>query len=249
MHPRLILAASAVAGLLNSAAIHAATLAAGDLLTVEPGVWEEYNYAYVESGSYFGLDYSGNGSVSGAESTPLEPGLLGGIVIGQATLPGAAHAGAPTAGDSNAVTAPWILGNNTGSDWLATPVTGSTEAGLDFSGWRWLSPFGKGQDIVTSNLGSGAFNTSASTNFTDGIAQFDWDGVYGHSYKLVYRATFAADDPSAWAGLRYQLVLKGTVQAVPEAQSWALMLAGLGMVGAVARRRSKAGKPDRQGAG
>ena len=224
MKPAHLLAASAVASLLHATAVFSATLAAGDRLNIEQGVWEEYNYAYVQSGSYFGLDTSGNGKISGSEQNPIGPGYSGGLVIGLTTTPGASHTGSPTAGDGNAITAPWYFFGNTGSDYLVTPVTGSTEAGLNFSGWRstW-----KGD--TTFDWSGGAWGAG----FADGIANFTWDGVYGHSYTLRYHATVPSGDPSGFGNVRYELFLTGTVKAVPEAETWALMLAGLGLVGAV----------------
>ena len=228
----IVLAASAAFGLCATHA-HAANLSNGDLLAITPGseVQDAYGNFVNVTGSYFGMDLNGNSKIAGTEKTPLGPGTLGGIVIGLTAAPGASHSGSPTAGDSNAVTAPWHSFGNTGSDYLVTPVTGSTEAGLDFSGWRstW-------NGNTTFDWSSGAWGTG----FADGVALFNWDGVYGHSYTLRYHATVPQGEPTGFGGVKYELFLTGVVRPVPEAETWALMLTGLGLVGVAARRKRSA---------
>ena len=55
----------------------------------------------------------------------------------------------------------------------------------------------------------------------------------GSAYTLKYTATV----PDFWNPTPYYLELHGTVGAVPEASTYGMMLAGLGLVGAMARRR------------
>ena len=99
----------------------AATLNNGDVLTIT-------------SGSYFGIDSNGNGTIDDFEKIALSQGTTG-LVIGVSTSPGASHPGAPVSGDTNAIDAPWNYFDATGSDFVTTPVTGSTESGLNMSGW------------------------------------------------------------------------------------------------------------------
>ena len=253
MKPNIVLAASAIASLIAANAL-AAGVSSGDLLTIDPAVevTDDSSAGYhFGPGSYFGMDLNSNSKISTFEKTPLGPGFQGGLVIGTTTAPGASHGPTPspidpqystcsTAGDSNAITTPWCFAGGVGSDYLVTPVTGSTEAGLDFSGWRstW-------NGNTTFDWSSGAWGTG----FADGVGQFVWDGVYGHSYTLRYHATVPQDDPSGFGGVHYELFLTGVVRPVPEAEAWALLLAGLGLVGAMTRRRRLATSPPRPHAG
>jgi len=210
-------------------ATQAATLANGNVLTITSGVAEydgDGNFIGVASGSWFGCDCNGNNALTPNELTPLSQGTTG-IVIGVATLPGASHAGEPVAGDTNAIDAPYSFFGNTASDATSIGITGSTAAGLDMSGWKWAWA---GVPVV--NMGSGAWETG----FSDGIGNFVWDGIYGHAYTLDYRARFPEGDSSGIGGVAVGWHFEGVV-AVPEAPTYAMMLAGLGLVGLVVRRR------------
>lgn len=192
------------------------------------------NATNVVSGSWFAADTNGNSVIADTEKTALSQGYLG-LVIGSATSPGASHVGAPIAGDTNAITAPWSFYGATGSDYLTVPITGSTTAGLDFSGWTvtW-------NGIPAIPLGSGAWGAG----FSDGVANFVWNDV--GLVTIDYHATVPLEDPSNFGGTQYALHLEGyfftpegTVipSPVPEVSTYAMMLAGLGLVGLAMRRR------------
>jgi hypothetical protein len=70
--------------------------------------------------------------------------------------------------------------------------------------------------------------------FTNSTGKFTWDGTIGGAYTLDYTATVPA---GGFAGTQYYLHLEGTVAAVPEASTYGMMLAGLGLVGFAVRRR------------
>ena len=116
---------------------HAATLVNGDVLTINAGTLiydANGDPAGVSSGSWLGCDCNGDGKIQPVEMwPPLAQGTTG-IVIGVATLPGASHSGFPLPGDSNAIDAPYMFFGNTGSDFTARGITGSTTTGLDMSG-------------------------------------------------------------------------------------------------------------------
>lgn len=209
-------------------------------MTLTAGVitYDSDGYAVnVASGSWFAMDTNGNSLISGSEKTALSQGYAG-LVFGSTTSPGASHAGAPTAGDFNAITAPWAFFGNTGSDYLTAPITGSTTAGLDFSGWTitW-------NGIPAINLGGGAWGAG----FSDGIAHFAWGNL--GLVTIDYHATVPMGDASGFGGTQYALHLEGYFStpegyvmppSIPEASTYAMMLAGLGLLGFAVRRRKRA---------
>lgn len=231
------LAASALA--LAAASAQGAMLENGNnILTIE-GTSDAYG-AFV-SGSYFGMDTNGNSKIAATEKISLKSGTEG-IIVGVASAPGASHGGGITAGDTNEVTSPWEFFSNTGSDFFLTPMTAISETKLDFSGWRvtW-------NGIPVINMGSGSWETCLAGNpctsftdsFEDGVANFTWDGVLGSTYTITYHATVPEGDPSGFGGVQYELFLTGKVLPIPEAETWAMMLAGLGLVGGLVARRRK----------
>ncbi len=226
-----------LAAVLGFAAIgaQAAVLNNGDQLTLNTGIYAydgNGNQIGVASGSYFAMDTDGNSKIAGAEKSSLSMGTTG-IIIGQATSPGASHSGWFTSGDTNAIDAPWAFLANVGSDYTTVGITGSTSAGLDFSGWTttW-------NGIPAINMGGGAWGTG----YSNGVANFAWSGVYGSAYTLDYSATVPVGDPSGFGGVRYFLHLEGVVASiVPEVPvPAAVWLFGSGLVGllGVVRRKS-----------
>jgi hypothetical protein len=200
-------------------------------MTISPGVtiYDSNGVATnVGSGSWFAVDTNGNSLIAESEKTALSQGYAG-LVIGNTTGPGASHAGVPLPGDFNEITAPWAFFGNIGSDYLTAPITGSTATGLDFSGWTitWNS-------IPAINLGSGAWGAG----FSDGVAHFVWSDV--GLVTIDYHATVPLDDASGFSGTQYALHLEGFFSTpegivipspIPEASTYAMMLAGLGLVG------------------
>lgn len=194
---------------------HAISLNPGNRLTIEPGNYAGGTY----SGSFFVVDFNGDGGVTTDEQSLLSQGTQG-IVIGRANT------------GAGEITEPWPFLGVTGYDWTSTPITGGTD-GVNLSGWTVNfnghdNPVGTGAWQVT-NASSGM----PTSGYRDGIAIFNWSGVYGDSYTLDYTAT-AQSGP--FQGIPWALHLQGTV-LVPEASAYAMMLAGLGLVGLATRRR------------
>jgi hypothetical protein len=208
----------------------AAVFNTGDILTISSGV-PTYdtngNSINVVSGSWFGCDCNANSNITGTEKTPLSQGTTG-IIIGYAQPAGSAsHAGAPLATDTNAIDTPWSFFGNTGMHFTASPVTGDTITGLDFTGWRWS------WNGIYENMGGGAWGAG----FTNGVANISWDGIYGHAYTLDYAATVPLLSPTGFGGVKYKLHLEGTVNAVPIPT--AVWLFGSGLVGLFSLARRK----------
>jgi hypothetical protein len=182
------------------------------------------------SGSYFGMDTDGGG-IALYEQVPIAMGTQG-IVIGALTSAGPSHGGAPLPGETGAIDAAWNFFGQTGSDYNTVAITGNTTTGLNFSGWTvtW-------NGIPAIPMGAGAWGVG----FADGVANITWNGVYGSTYTLDYTATVPLNDPSTFGGVNYALHLEGTVLAapVPEASTYGMMMAGLGLVGFMASRRRK----------
>lgn len=230
---------------------HAATLAPYSMLTIASGV-NTYdantNDFYVSSGSWFAMDTNGDSRVNRSEKVALSQGFTA-LVIGMATSPGASHAGVPVPGDYNAITAPWAFFGATGSDYTTVGITGSSESGLNMSSWTitW-------NGIPAISLGSGAWTPlnavgtgMAAGVYANGVAKFSWNGTYGTGYTLDYTATVPANDASGFGSVQYALHLTGlagcldctAADPIPEASTYAMMLAGLGLVGFAARRRKQ----------
>ena len=230
MNTTMTKVALALALTMGATAAHAVAVNTGDTLTIRTATLDGSGYVLATGGSYFGMDTNGKGGITANERVGMSQGTNG-IVIGATTTAGAFHPGVPLASDTGAVVDSWAFFGSTGTNFNTVGITGSTTAGLNFSGWNvaWNA-------VSAINMGSGAWGTG----FVSGVANFSWDGVYGSTYTLDYHATVPAGDPSGFQFVPYALHLEGTVLAaapVPEASTYGMMLAGLGLVGFAVRRR------------
>lgn len=231
-----------VLGAVTSLETHAATLNNGDVLTIATGVvQQEANGTDVSSGSWWAIGIYNDNEITPNEKSALSQGTTG-IVIGQATSPGASHIGSPTASDTNAIDAPWLFYDNTGSHYTTVGITGSTATGLEMSGWVWR--YAAAPDVAMDSGAWTPLNAVAAgmpaAGYSNGVGLFSWDGIYGHAYTLDYTATVARSHPSGFGDVRYALHVEGTVTAaVPEATTYGMMLAGLGIVGVAVRHRKR----------
>lgn len=194
----------------TSPCAHAFTPPVGTQLTIN-GTVTATSSAWA-TGSYFGMDTNGNSKIADSEKVGVLQGTTG-LVMGTTTSPGAAHSGPPTPSDTNAIDRPWNFFGNTGSHYLRTAVSGSTTAGLSFLGWTVTWSGIPAIDMSTGAwaTGTGAGHTGATGTFTNGVANFNWNGSNGGAYSLNYRATVPAGDPSGFGGVRYELHLEGVI--------------------------------------
>jgi len=219
-------------GIMGAMSATAAALPTGSVLSINNAALDANGYVLATGGSWFGMDANGKGGITAGERTGLSQGTAG-LVIGVTTTAGASHGGSVLGTDTATITDPWEFFTNTGSDFNVTPIVaigGDTVNGLDFGGWRvtW-------NGIPSINMGGGAWGAG----FTNGVANFTWGGANGGAYTLDYHATVPVGDPSGFGGVPYALHLEGNVAvaAVPEASTYGMMLAGLGLVGFAVRRR------------
>lgn len=212
-------------GLMGAMRAHAAwNLNAGDTLSITAGTtaFDANDAPYITNGSFFAVDADKDSNILGVEKIALSQGSTG-ITIGASN----------TAPDE--VTATWSFLGNPGYDWISTPVTGGT-AGLDMSGWR--VSWNYGNQVVLDTGAWQIMNASSgmpTSGYSNGTGIFDWSGIYGDAYTLDYTATVQS---GPFNGVQWAIHLEGVV-AVPEASTYGMMLAGLGLVGAAARRRKQ----------
>ncbi len=234
----------ATLGMVAANSAVAATLAAGDVLTITPATLSTTT-GYVTGGSYFGMDTNGNGIINASEKDGLSQGVQG-LVIGSAQNMGGynTHSGIPStvSGDSSNINAPWAFFGNTGKNYTTSAITGGTTHGLTMGGWTvsW-------NGIAAIPMGAGAWGTG----YSNGIANFTWNGAIGGAYTLNYHGTVPLNDPSGFGGVKYALFFTGTVTAGPAATAVpnlgpapvpvpaAAWLFGSGMLGLVGVARRK----------
>ena len=114
-------------------------------------------------------------------------------------------------------------------------------AKVNMSGWK--VDWGTVQDIP---MGTGAWgNYVVGDAYDNGVGEILCAAgsacAVGSTYTLKYTATVPVGDPSGFGTVKYYVELNGVVggvtAAVPEASTYGMMLAGLGLVGFAVRRR------------
>lgn len=123
---------------------------------------------------------------------------------------------------------------NMGTSGLSIISASGDTASINMSGWKvdWNS-------IMNIPMGTGAW----STGYTSGVGNLTCTAgsgcAVGSDYTLKYTATVPVGDPSGFGTVKYYAELHGVVGAVPEASTYGMMLAGLGLVGFAVRRRKQ----------
>lgn len=222
----------AILGTVGSAATQAAMLQTADLLTITAGVtvYDQYSNAVnVSGGSYFVCDCNGNLSISNGEKIAMTPGSDGGIRIGSTQSPGE-------------IDDYYQFFDISGRHYTSVAVTGGTTNGLNFSGWNmdWNSgvmPLGGIAWTPTNCATVGV----ACSGYADGVAVFNWNGVYGGAYTLDYTARVPLGHSSGFGYVPFLVHLEGVVMsAVPvPATVWLFGSGLLGLMGVAQRRRAR----------
>lgn len=121
-----------------------------------------------------------------------------------------------------------------GTSGLSIISASGDTAQINMSGWK--VNWNGNMDIP---MGTGAW----STGYTSGVGNLTCTAgsgcAAGSAYTLKYTATVPSTSTSGFANVKYYLELHGTVAAVPEASTYGMMLAGLGLVGFAVRRRKQ----------
>ena len=254
-------------GIMGSMSAHAVlgVLNTGDVLSITAGAQNTTVHGAPTSfatGSWFAYDVASPfASISPGEQVLLAQGTNG-IVIDSFTASGDFHLGTThPAGDTatGPVVASFSFNASTGTNYFNSALPGAAAPGGDVAGggvsnsfnmsawdfaWATASSFNMsmGSWNVTNpgEVGMSDSNGAAAGSgvYGNGLGRFSWSGIYGDTYTLDYTAT----DQVTGITLQYALHLTGVVTAVPEASTYGMMLAGLGLVGGmvggmVARRR------------
>jgi len=193
---------------IGSSAVVQATISSNAVLNFDSGVTNltYHGNSVINGGSYFGMDFNGDGSVMANERTSIEQ--FSGLFLGAAQPATGSHTGSPDGTESPDIDAPWMFFGNTGFHLTNTPTTVLSASGntatVDFSGWAvtW-------NGIASIPMSGGAWQSG----FTDGVAQIACavDCGSGDTYTLDYSSTVAQGDPSGFGGVTYTLHLEGTI--------------------------------------
>ena len=227
-------------GIMGAVSASAAAVASGTTLSIATGATSS-GAATAGTTSWFAMDNDGNAKIALSEKIAIVQGSTG-IVIGQTS------ASSPNGGGANPkiqglIDTTWGFFGAYGSDYVTTGITQTSATSMNLSGWTvaW-------NGLAAIPMGTGAWtplnaaaNGMATAGYANGSAVLNWDGNYGSTYKLDYTATVPLGDPSNFGGVKYALHLEGVVTAapVPEASTYGMMMAGLGLVGFMASRRRK----------
>lgn len=198
---------------ISSVATNALAFNTGDVLGFDAGVTEcliggtfpncQYGLSGVNAGSYFAMDFNGDGNFGIDERTAIAPGPSGGIIIGVPQPATGSHMGCPDGTENPGPDMPWCFFGNTGMHQTATvPVTDNGNGTLSFIGWgvTW-------NGIPNIPMGGDPVNFPVDTGNAIIICSHNPCQV-GDTYTLDYTAHVPLGDPSGFGGVHYQLHLE-----------------------------------------
>lgn len=197
-----------------------AQLQGSSTLNFNPGVLGGYYGNVLVSGSYFGMDTNGDGTVTKSERSPISQNR--GVILGTTQVATGSHSGQPNGTESSNIDQPWSFFGNTGMHQTSSPTfvlssTGNV-ATVDFSGWAvtW-------NGIPGIPMGGGAWGGNAN-----GVAEITCavDCALGDTYILDYTATVPQGDPSGFGGVGYAVHLEGKISSDVFTQGVNIRVAG-----------------------
>lgn len=185
-----------------------AALPLNGLLTFDSGgnTCSYHGSCSVKSGSYFGMDLNGSGSITSNERTAISQ--HNGLIIGTIQAATGSHAGYPDGTESRGIDSAWSFFGNTGMHYMSSPsnVISDDSAGnvtLDFSGfgvtWNGISEIDMGGLAWEGN------------NDGEAVLTCQVSCALGERYTLDYSAAVPLGDPSGFGGVTYNFHLEGTV--------------------------------------
>ena len=180
------------------------------------------------TGSYFAMDFNGDGTFEANEKTALEKNE--GVRIGDIQPASGSHPGSPDGSELPSIDMPWLFFGNTGMHQTTLPVlivngddgTGDNTASLDFSGWgvTWNGipniPLGGDSANFPSETGVAILNCSSGCDI-------------GDDFSLDHLAHVPSDDPSGFGGVFYTVHLEGVIDPgspIPPTKSVSILLTG-----------------------
>jgi len=183
----------------------------------------------VTSGSWFGMDGSGNGSISNGEKVRID--VLADYDFNDLTTATGSHAGSIN-GSESPVSDIWEFFGGTGMHYLTSAMADNGDGTVDMTGWTvaW-------NGIEAIPMGGDTANFGSDT----GLAALSCGSCnVGDAFTLDYAAHVPLGDASGFGGVLYELHLEGTVSSVVPVPA-AVWLFGSGLLGLVgiARRKSR----------
>jgi hypothetical protein len=237
--------AAVLATLSISASIEAhATLASYAILqftngvtgTVCSGLYCSSSYSTVTSGSYFSIDFNGNGIFADNERTAMTANY--GVMINASQSASGSHSGISNGTEITSIDSPFLFYANTGMHQTTSPVTIVSDNGtghvlLNFSGWgvTWngIPNIPLGGDVTQGDTGLASLVCGTNCAF-------------GDTFSLTYTAHVPVGDISGFGGIYYGLHLEGMIgpAPLPTPIPAAIWLFGTGLIGlfGIAKRRS-----------
>ena len=219
-----------------SAAVTGLSAISGAAYTCNAGVGTPPNSCSygtnVTSGSWFGMDGNGSGTITNGEKVRID--VLADYNFSDLTVATGSHAGSIN-GTESPVSDIWEFFGGTGMNYLTSPMVDNGDGTVDMSGWTvaW-------NGIAAIPMGGDTANFASDT----GLATLTCgtDCAVNDTFTLTYEAHVPLGDASGFGGVLYALNLEGTVasvSAVPvPAAVWLFGSGLLGLVG-VARRKSR----------
>lgn len=90
-------------------------------------------------------------------------------------------------------------------------------------------------DVYVNGTDVGDWNWTAAQGTGYMHETYNFAAIAGDSYEI--KLAVKNEVPDGWGSIALNYDSSMTISAVPEPESWALLMAGLGVVGAIARRR------------